>query len=213
MAGLGGGSADAAAALVLGQLLWGVTDDVGQLGLIASQLGSDINFFLEGNRNGLWLARCSGRGETIQPLECSEPLHLVIVHPPRGCGTKDVFNRLGEELSREERKQPDSLIQGLSQGMLSLTAGGVFNRLENAAMGTTEWISRSRKRIDRYDHHGQCMSGSGSARFCLCATSEQAEKIVSELRTDGGMRAYYAHTWQSLGVEEQVKRIRKRIMS
>ena len=87
----------------------------------------------------------------------------------------------------------------------------MFNRLENAAMRTTHWIDRSRRQIDRYDHHGQCMTGSGSARFCLCKTSEQAEKIVSDLRTIGGMRAYYAQSWQSSEIEEQLKEIRNEL--
>ncbi len=209
MAGLGGGSADAAAALVLGVLLWGSDQDIFHATAIASELGSDINFFLEGERNGYWLARCTGRGETIQPLDCAEPLHLAIVHPPRGCGTKEVFEKLGRQFELEPRVEPDALIQNLRQGLTLTPPSGVFNRLESAAAKTTDWIERSRSWIDRYDHHGQCMSGSGSARFCLCATRAQAEKIVSELRTSGGMRAYYAQTWQSSGIEDQIRRIRK----
>ena len=208
MAGLGGGSADAAAALILGLLLWGSDEDFSQASLIARDLGSDINFFLEGECNGLWLARCTGRGEAIQPLECFEPLHLVIVHPPRGCGTKEVFQNVSRDFAREPRIKPDLLIQHLRHGTMLTPPSGVFNRLESPAMKTTEWIDRSRKWIDRYDHHGQCMSGSGSARFCLCATRAQAEKIVSELRTSGGMRVFYAQTCQSSGIEEQIRRIR-----
>ena len=66
MSGLGGGSADAAAALILGLLLWGTNDDFGKAVMIASELGSDVNFFLEGQRDGFWLARCTGKGEAIE---------------------------------------------------------------------------------------------------------------------------------------------------
>lgn len=208
MAGLGGGSADAAAALVLGLLLWGARNDFEIAKTIASKLGSDINFFLDGHRNGFWLARCTGRGEEIEPLFCREPLHFVIAHPPRGCGTRAVFTALDDEAIHSKRENPDSLLTGLVEGDLDAIGGGVFNRLETAAMRCTDWIDRSRKRIDRYDHRGQCMSGSGSARFCLCSTREQAEKIVSELQTNRGVRAYYAQSWQSSGIDEQVKGIR-----
>ena len=211
MAGLGGGSADAAAALVLGLLLWGTKDDYGAVREIASELGSDINFFLEGQRNGFWLARCTGRGETIEPLECLNPIHFVIVHPPKGCGTREVFAALQLESFLRQRKLPETLLKGLKEGDVKTVGGGMFNRLENAAMRTTNWIDRSRRQIDRYDHHGQCMTGSGSARFCLCTTSEQAEKIVSELRTIGGMRAYYAQSWKSAEIEEQLKEIRNEL--
>ena len=139
---------------------------------------------------------------------CREPLHFVIAHPPRGCGTRAVFTALDDDALQSKRENPNSLLTGLNEGNLDAIGGGVFNRLETAAMRCTDWIDRSRKRIDRYDHRGQCMSGSGSARFCLCSTREQAEKIVSELQTNRGLRAYYAQSWQSLGIDEQVKRIR-----
>ncbi len=207
-AGLGGGSADAAAAIILGLLLWGKSDDFDKARTIASKLGSDINFFLEGHREGFWLARCTGRGETVDPLSCGKPLHFVIAHPPRGCGTREVFAALDNDSSQIQREMPDKLLNCLEEGGVNAIGGGMFNRLEAAATGTTDWIERARKWIDRYDHHGQCMSGSGSARFCLCSTREQAEKIVTDLRSNGGMRAYYAHSWQSSGIEEQVKGIR-----
>ena len=208
MAGLGGGSADAAAALILGLLLWGTNDDFGKTLNIASELGSDINFFLEGHCEGFWLARCTGKGEVIEPLKCLEPLHLVIVHPPRGCGTRQVFEALEQESNRNRREQPETLLDALKRGDTNTVGGGMFNRLESAAMRTTDWIERSRGWVDRYVHLGQCMSGSGSARFCLCTTREQAESIVSELRTNGRMRAYYAQTWQSSGIKDQVAGIR-----
>jgi 4-diphosphocytidyl-2-C-methyl-D-erythritol kinase len=207
MAGLGGGSADAAAALVLGLLAWDKTSDLRHASAIASELGSDINFFLEGHRDGFWLARCTGRGEVIEPLKCAQALHFVIAHPPRGCSTKVVFGSLNCP-SVTDRKDPSGIVEDLRMGGVMQIASGVFNRLETPAMTTTEWVGRSRRWIDRYHHHGQSMSGSGSARFCLCATRDQAEKIVTELRTNGGMRAFYAQSWQSSGVEEQIRRIR-----
>ena len=213
MAGLGGGSADAAAALILGLLKWGEEEDFDKILTIAAELGSDINFFLEGRINGysdgFWLARCTDRGENIQPLHCNKPLHFVLVHPPRGCNTREVFESLNSKSYTVDPKNPDELLRSLTEGGVSSIAAGLFNRLENPAMQTNSWVDASRRWIDRYDHHGQCMTGSGSARFCLCATREQAEKIVSELQTSGGMRAYYARSWQSSGVEDQVKRIRK----
>jgi len=208
MAGLGGGSADAAAALALGVALWGSASDFEIAKTIASGLGSDVNFFLEGQKDGFWLARCTKRGEEIGPLACLEPLHFVIVHPPIGCGTAEVFKALGPISWQDKPETPENLLKSLELGGKSQSHWGVFNRLETAAMWTTDWIDKTRKRIDRYNHRGQCMTGSGSARFCLCTTRDQAEKIVSELQTNGGVRAYYAESWQSSGIEEQINRIR-----
>lgn len=208
MAGLGGGSADAAAALVLGTLLWTEHVKLDQISTVASELGSDVNFFLESHRDGFWLARCTGRGEKIECLQCQKPLHLVVVHPPRGCGTKEVFDALRIEPSPRVLANPDKLIQALEQGNVKTIGEALTNRLEQAAEGTTDWIDRSRKQINRYDHHGQCLSGSGSARFCLCTTREQAEKVASEIRLQGEMRAYCVQSWQSPSIEEQLIRIR-----
>jgi 4-diphosphocytidyl-2-C-methyl-D-erythritol kinase len=208
MAGLGGGSADAAAALVLGTLLWTEHVKLHQIATVASQLGSDVNFFLESHRNSYWLARCTGRGEEIECLQCKKSLHFVIVHPPRGCGTKQVFDALRLEPSQRVLTNPDRLIHALGQGDVKTIGETLTNRLEQAAAGTTFWIDRSRMQLNRYDHHGQCLSGSGSARFCLCTTREQAEKIASEIRLQGEMRAYCVQSWQSPSIEEQIIRIR-----
>lgn len=209
MAGLGGGSADCAAALVLGTMLWQKTFEIEPIVSVARGLGSDINFFIEANRNGFWLARCTGRGEIVEPLNCTKALNLVIVHPPRGCGTKDVFDSLKKVGVSDEsvRLSPDNLIHLLQTGDSSAIGGELFNRLEKPAMLTTEWISSSRKQLDRYNHHGQSLSGSGSARFCLCESAEQAEKITREIKQQGKMRAFCTSSWQSPGIDEQAREI------
>ncbi|MEQ1827256.1 MAG: 4-(cytidine 5'-diphospho)-2-C-methyl-D-erythritol kinase [Pirellula sp.] len=208
MAGLGGGSANAAAALVLGYLLWTTQNDLNHAHSLASELGSDINFFLESHCNRFWLARCSGRGEIVEPLPCAKLLHFVMVHPPRGCVTKDVFSALGAHFDDSRFNNPNKLIQALKEGDLQAIGGGLRNGLETAAAATNIWIDRSRSWIDRYDHHGQSLSGSGSARFCLCESHEQAEKIATEISLHGDMRAFCLQSWQSPGIAEQINGIR-----
>lgn len=209
MAGLGGGSADCAAALVLGALHWQKPFAHELVISVASELGSDINFFIEAHRNGSWLARCSGRGERIQPLDCQRALHFVIVHPPRGCSTKEVFDSLLtiEGMLEASKRSPDHLIGSLQNGDSEAIGRELFNRLEPPAMRATEWILSSRKQLDRYNHHGQSLSGSGSARFCLCESTEQAEKIAREIKQQGEMRAFSTSSWQAPGIDEQAKNI------
>lgn len=211
-AGLGGGSADCAAALVLGALLWQENFELEPIAAISRGLGSDINFFVEAERDRFWLARCTGRGERIQPLACTNVLHLVIVHPPRGCGTQQVFDSLKklEDSSAAQSRSPEQLIQSVQIGNSATVGEHLFNRLEEPAMLTTEWILSSRKRLDRYNHHGQSLSGSGSARFCLCESAEQAEKITRDIMHQGEMRAFNVSSWQSPGIVEQAQKILSR---
>lgn len=218
-AGLGGGSADAAAALVLGSLLWQSRWDLGLARTIASQLGSDINFFLEGYNGSNWTARCRGRGERVEPIPNAGRDFWVVVHPPVGCHTGSIFRALaslhGLESPRKSAAaivdvlaQRGDEVQGMGEESECELAGLLYNRLELAASHTTEWVERTARRIDRYNPLGQCLTGSGSSRFCLCSTPEQAEKIASELRSFQDMRVYTASTWRAPPIDIQAERFR-----
>ena len=85
-AGLGGGSADCAAALRGLNALWKLGLDDAQLALIGVKLGADVPFCLCGG-----LARVSGIGENIEPIPCAPEIPLVLVTPGGGLSTADVF--------------------------------------------------------------------------------------------------------------------------
>jgi 4-diphosphocytidyl-2-C-methyl-D-erythritol kinase len=88
--GLGGGSADAAAALRLLARLWRIADDLDALTPVASELGSDVPFFLTGGE-----ADVSGRGERVLALpdgpSASSPAELVLLVPPFSISTAAVY--------------------------------------------------------------------------------------------------------------------------
>jgi len=92
--GLGGGSADAAVALLLLARLWRIGDDEDALSPVAAELGSDVPFFLTGGE-----ADVSGRGERVLPLpdEASShahtptPVELVLLVPPFSISTAAVY--------------------------------------------------------------------------------------------------------------------------
>lgn len=87
--GLGGGSSDAAVALLGLSALWGLDYPVGRLAGIGASLGSDVPFFLFGGT-----ARGLGRGERIVPLPDLPPAGIVLVMPPFPVATPAVFGRL-----------------------------------------------------------------------------------------------------------------------
>lgn len=88
--GLGGGSADAAAALVALATLWGLPADAAPLAELAAELGSDVPFFLTGGE-----ADVAGRGERVTPLEDEdedgEAAELVLLVPPFSVSTAAVY--------------------------------------------------------------------------------------------------------------------------
>ena len=84
-AGLGGGSADAAAALQVLARLWGGAP-LSLLREVASGVGADVPFFLSGGT-----ALGLGRGEEIYPLVDLPPHWVVIVRPPFGVSTAEAY--------------------------------------------------------------------------------------------------------------------------
>jgi 4-diphosphocytidyl-2-C-methyl-D-erythritol kinase len=91
-AGLGGGSSDAAAALLGLRHVWKLRVPDDQIYAIASQLGSDVPYFLMGGT-----ALGLGRGEEVYPLEDLPRLWVVLVFPPFGVSTKDAYEWLDED--------------------------------------------------------------------------------------------------------------------
>lgn len=93
-AGLGGGSADAAGALVLLDWLWGLSLSPAELHRCAAKLGSDVPFFLQG---GLGLG--VGRGDEVYPLPDLPEFGIVVAVPDLHIETSEVYARLQPELT------------------------------------------------------------------------------------------------------------------
>jgi 4-diphosphocytidyl-2-C-methyl-D-erythritol kinase len=88
--GLGGGSSDAASALLALNTLGGGLLESGALGELAASLGSDVPFFL-GESGAAWV---SGRGEEIFPLKAPENLYIALITPEFSSGTAEAFGLL-----------------------------------------------------------------------------------------------------------------------
>lgn len=93
-AGLGGGSSDAAGALLLCARAWELRVAPSELQAIAAELGADVPFFLVGGT-----ARGRGRGDIVTPLEPLAETPLVLGFPPYGLSTADIFGRLATRLT------------------------------------------------------------------------------------------------------------------
>ena len=93
-AGLGGGSADAAATLIGLHRLWRGRLAPGVLAALAGQLGSDVPFFLQGGTSlGV------GRGEELYPLEDVRRFSLVVIKPEFGVSAGQAYRWLDEDAS------------------------------------------------------------------------------------------------------------------
>jgi 4-diphosphocytidyl-2-C-methyl-D-erythritol kinase len=185
-AGLGGGSSDAAAALVAANELWNLHWDRRALAKLAAELGSDVPFFL-----GRGAAVCRGRGEMIEPLAARAPLHVVVVRPPEGLSTAAVYGRVQPV---EHPRSLGSLVDALGRGDLRRVASSIFNRLEAAAETLSPWIGRVAREFSAEDCLAAQMSGSGSAYFGICRHARHARRVARRLQSRDIGRVYAVST-------------------
>lgn len=184
-AGLGGASSDAAGALWAGNIGWGIHWSVERLREVAAQIGSDVPFFLHART-----ALCRGRGEIITPLSLRNRWHVVVIRPPVGLGTAEVFRRCRVPEERERREWPRSRVQVTS----SRASESMFNRLQFAAEELTPWIDHMRREFQRQQVLGHQLSGSGSCYFGVCHNRAHATHVARRLASDGRWRVFQGIT-------------------
>lgn len=173
-AGLGGGSSDAAAALVAANLAWELKWPIARLAEIAADVGSDVPFFLFDS-----FARCTGRGQLIDPLPQTPRLSFVIVKPDFGLATADVFK---QATVPESPTRSESLFEAINSKNVIAVANQLFNRLQAAASKLTPWIERIARKMDDLAVCGHQMSGSGTSYFAVCRNHRHARQIAAKLR-------------------------------
>jgi len=172
-AGLGGGSSDAAAALIAAEKSWGLGLSRAQLVELAAELGSDVPFFLAGGP-----AICRGRGERLTPVLLPCRLHFVVVRPPAGLSTAAVYARCRPA---QQPAHVEPLLSALHRASLDHIGRLLFNRLQPAAETLTPWIGRLSEQFARQAIPGHGMSGSGTAYFGLCRSAAHARRVARRI--------------------------------
>lgn len=172
-AGLGGASSDAASALIAGCRLWGLAPSHQQLHRMASELGSDVPFFLSGG-----VAVCRGRGELIEPLPCPFGIPIVIAKPRAGLSTPLVFQHVHLPT---ERVESTAIQQSVVTGNPQKTAQGIFNRLQPIAMKLSDSIEPLSRAFAATNACGHQMSGSGTSYFGVYPTARAAQIAAQTL--------------------------------
>lgn len=177
-AGLGGGSSDAAAALVAGQAFWGKRLAKDQVAAIAARLGSDVPVFLQGGP-----AICRGRGEVVQPVKLPAGMPCVMAQPPVGLGAGEVFQGLDQaEIGVAQPSRVEALLSALRSGRLAEAHPRMLNRLQQPAQRISKWMATLGKAFSRLPAPAWQMTGSGSTWFGLCHDWRSAHHAAARLR-------------------------------
>ena len=166
-AGLGGGSADAAAVL-----RWAGCHDRG----IAARLGADVPFCLVGGR-----ALVSGIGEELVPMPF-EPRSFVLLLPPFGVDTAAVY-RAWDELTPDANRPTGGLLDGHARHGAH---DGAVNELEAAALAVEPRLAVWRRVFEQATGRPARLAGSGSTWFVEGTRDELGLTGRAWLEVDGG---------------------------
>lgn len=180
-AGLGGGSSDAAAALLAANAAWNLGWSRARLAELAGQLGSDVPFFLgTSDAQPVTAAICRGRGEQIESRPGLGPLHFVVIRPPVGLSTAEVYAQVKVP---ERPRSLSALVEALAAGDRRRLSNLIHNRLQEAAARLTPWIGKLERLLADEDCLAAQMSGSGSSYFGICRHALHARRVARRLQT------------------------------
>ncbi len=179
-AGMGGGSADAAA--VLRGLNRAFEDRLSreELMALASEIGSDVAFCLVG---GTMLA--TGRGEQLTALPPMPSCSITICKPDFSVSTLELFKKLD---SVHLKGHPDTggIIDALEKGSLPELCRRMYNVFEDVGDRRMRTVSDIKGKLLDYGALGSVMTGTGSAVFGVFRDREQAELACAELKKEFG---------------------------
>lgn len=175
-AGLGGGSADAAAVLYGLNLLWNTGLSPTELERIGLTLGADVPFCLRGG-----LARVTGIGEAIRSLPSTPTWPLVILQPCKALSTKAVFQAYHAAATVHHPRTEEAQAALLSRQLTAL-APALGNALESVSCAARPAIGEALDALLHYGAVAASMSGSGSAVFGVFDTKDTAQHATEILR-------------------------------
>ena len=179
-AGSGLGSASSDAAVVLlglnNHLKLSITGE--NLHRMAVKLGSDVPFFLSGS-----LAFCCGKGEKIEKIEKIFNFLIILILPDVNVSTKKVY---------ENYKHNNALYKALKmqirdlagKNRIDLVAKICANMLAESCLHLNKELAVLKRKIESLNIGPVCLTGSGSAMFCLVEGDEKTAKKYIRIITD-----------------------------
>lgn len=186
--GMGGGSADAAAAMMAIDELWETHVDGDSLFAAAAELGADIPFALLGGT-----ALGIGRGDQLDPIEGVKKLHWVLVPMDAGLSTPRVYAKLDEMRTAKGQdptlvptpQMPQQLIDALLNGDAREVAKHLHNDLQDAAVALMPELSITMHAGLAAGALAAMVSGSGPTIAMLAESEEAAKSIAKHLTYEG----------------------------
>jgi len=183
-AGLGGGSADAAAVLIGLNRLWKTGLSREQLMEIGARIGCDVPALIHGG------AICmEGRGESITSIRrfVKRDFWMLLIYPGFAISTGDIYHRYNHHKRHPSADSKFELIMsGLQLGRMPLIEKGLFNALEKTVYRKYPLLEMIKKRLELTGAKHVLLTGSGSTVFMLLKKKEEGGKAAGLIRQQIG---------------------------
>jgi 4-diphosphocytidyl-2-C-methyl-D-erythritol kinase len=179
-AGLGGGSSDAAYALLGLNKLWGLGLRNTELSRMGSLLGSDIPFFFKGPA-----ALVEGKGEQVKPMNIRSRFALLLVKPPVSVSTTwaySLHDRLDDRKLTKKAVDIKLFCQVLDRQDYECLSNICFNDFEGVVSREYPAVNEIKKELLRIGAKAAAMSGSGPSVFGVFRKNEDAEVAARAMK-------------------------------
>ena len=175
-AGLAGGSTDCAAVLKIMNKLFNINTSDEELMKLGVSLGADVPYCIKG---GTML--CQGIGEKLTNLKPFKNHVLVLVKPPFGVSTKDVYKAF--DLSKVViHPNTQRLISDMQKDDLDSVSKNMKNLLENVTLRKHKTIINIKEEMLRFGALGSMMSGSGPTVFAFFDDMLKAQRCYDYMK-------------------------------
>ena len=175
-AGLGGGSSDAAVTLLGLAQMWKLRLDGRELLALATKLGSDVPFFLEG---GAAVAR--GRGERLAFLPPLPTTWIVLARPRVAVTTEWAYRQLNPA-AIAVRPDTAAMVDAVKREDVRDVGRLLCNVFEDLIISSYPIVGELKSRVLRGEAYGAALSGTGPTVFGLMANEAAARKVADELQ-------------------------------
>jgi 4-diphosphocytidyl-2-C-methyl-D-erythritol kinase len=174
-AGLGGGSGNAAGALVVLSEMWGLDLERERLSELAADVGSDVPYCIEGGT-----ALATARGEKLTPLPSPERLWIVLGITDEPMLTRAVYDAW-DDLPPAEEVSSAVMTMALGAGDADEVASLLHNDLEPAVFELRPELEKKKEALAEAGALGACVSGSGPTVYGVAADEEHAREVAANV--------------------------------
>jgi len=179
-AGLGGGSANAASALMALNSMWKLKMDARKLSQAAFELGSDVPFFLSGKP-----ALVTGAGEKVKPVPSYPKINAVIVNPGFQVSTKwayDSYEKNKRKLPKHKSISGQAYVKLMQKKDVEGMAEHLHNDFTEVIAKKYKVIKDIRQLMNKYGALNSCLSGSGPTVYGLFSSIYTAREAYFKLK-------------------------------